>query len=122
MHQIGRCLAPCVKGIVSDEEYKEQTDFIRLFLQGKDRQVIQTLVEQMEIASQSLNFEKAAIIRDQIQAMRRVQEQQYVSDDSGDDLDVLGFAIENGLACVHLLMIRQGKILGSRSFFPEDPC
>ncbi|MUK46976.1 excinuclease ABC subunit UvrC [Aliivibrio fischeri] len=121
MHQIGRCLAPCVKGIVSDEEYKEQTDFIRLFLQGKDRQVIQTLVEQMESASQSLNFEKAAIIRDQIQAMRRVQEQQYVSDDSGDDLDVLGFAIENGLACVHLLMIRQGKILGSRSFFPKIP-
>lgn len=121
MHQIGRCLAPCVKGIISDEDYAEQTEFIRLFLQGKDRQVIQSLVEQMEGASQALNFEKAATIRDQIQSMRRVQEQQYVSDESSDDLDVLGFAIENGLACIHLLMIRHGKILGSRSFFPKIP-
>ncbi len=121
MHQIGRCVAPCVEGIISDEAYREQVGFIRLFLQGKDQQVITELVEQMEQASQALNFEAAAKYRDQIQAMRRVQEQQFVTGESGEDIDVLGFAIDQGMACIHLLMIRQGKVLGSRSYFPKIP-
>lgn len=121
MHQIGRCVAPCVEGIISDDEYAEQVNYIRLFLQGKDRQVIAQLVEKMEAASKVLNFEAAARYRDQIQAMRRVQEQQFVAEDSSDDIDVLGFALEKGLACIHMLMVRQGKVLGSRSFFPKIP-
>lgn len=121
MHQIGRCAAPCVKGIVSDEEYAELVDYVRLFLQGKDKQVVETLIHKMEQASQNLQFEEAAKYRDQIQAIRRVQEQQSVSDNSLDDMDVLGFAQENGIACIHMLMIRQGKILGSRSHFPKIP-
>lgn len=121
MYQIGRCLGPCVKGLVSDEDYQEQVNFVRLFLKGKDRQVITSLVEKMEQASQQLAFEKAAMYRDQIQALRRVQEQQFVSQDSDDDLDVVGIAHENGMACIHALYIRQGKILGSRSYFPKMP-
>ncbi|KLV10932.1 excinuclease ABC subunit C [Photobacterium ganghwense] len=121
MYQIGRCLGPCVKGLVSDEDYQEQVNFVRLFLKGKDRQVIASLVEKMEQASQQLAFEKAAMYRDQIQALRRVQEQQFVSQDSDDDLDVVGIAHENGMACIHALYIRQGKILGSRSYFPKMP-
>ncbi|MDF2186030.1 excinuclease ABC subunit UvrC [Grimontia hollisae] len=121
MYQIKRCAGPCVKGIITDEEYAELVNFTRLFLQGKDRQVITTLVEKMESASQSLAFEKAAQYRDQIQALRRVQEQQFVSQDSDDDLDAIGVSIENGIACIHVLFLRQGKVLGSRSYFPKMP-
>ncbi|UTM58524.1 excinuclease ABC subunit UvrC [Photobacterium sp. CCB-ST2H9] len=121
MYQIGRCLGPCVKGLVSDEDYAEQVNFVRLFLQGKDRQVINALVEKMEVASSQLAFEKAARYRDQIQALRRVQEQQFVSQDSEDDLDVIGIAQDKGIACIHALFIRQGKVLGSRSYFPRMP-
>ncbi|KLN63280.1 excinuclease ABC subunit UvrC [Vibrio sp. VPAP30] len=121
MHQIGRCAAPCVSSVISDQDYEELVDLVRLFLQGKDQQVLSSLVEKMELASQSLRFEDAAKFRDQIQAIRRVQEQQFVSEDSMDDMDVLGFAQENGIACIHILMIRQGKVLGSRSHFPKIP-
>ncbi|WP_338164046.1 excinuclease ABC subunit UvrC [Vibrio sp. 10N] len=121
MYQIGRCAGPCVSSIISDEEYDELVGLLRLFLQGKDKNVVQMLVEKMDEASRNLAFENAAKYRDQIQAIRRVQEQQFVSEDSDDDMDVLGFAQENGVACVHILMIRQGKILGSRSHFPKIP-
>ncbi|WP_413477667.1 excinuclease ABC subunit UvrC [Vibrio hibernica] len=121
MYQIDRCSGPCVEGLVSDEEYAESVNYVRLFLQGKDDQVLNALIAKMEQASQALQFEQAAKYRDQIQAIRRVQEQQFVSDDSLEDMDVIGFAKENGLACVHLLMIRQGKVLGSRSHFPKIP-
>lgn len=121
MYQIGRCAAPCVSSIISDDEYDELVAYVRLFLQGKDKQVLASLVEKMEQASQSLEFELAAKFRDQIQAIRRVQEQQFVSEDSMDDMDVLGFAQESGIACIHILMIRQGKVLGSRSHYPKIP-
>lgn len=119
-YQIGRCLGPCVKGLVSDEEYEQQVDYVRLFLTGKDQQVLTGLIERMEKASQNLRFEEAARFRDQIQAVRAVTEQQYVSGD-GDDLDVIGVAFESGLACIHVLFIRQGKVLGSRSYYPKIP-
>ncbi len=121
MYQIGRCAGPCVVGLVSDDEYGELLQHLKLFLKGKDNQVLNQLVERMEAASQRLDFEHAAKYRDQIQAIRRVQEQQFVSEDSMDDIDVIGFAHDFGMTCVHLLMIRQGKILGSRSYFPKIP-
>ncbi|WP_394245543.1 excinuclease ABC subunit UvrC [Vibrio astriarenae] len=121
MYQIGRCAGPCVSSAISTEDYEELVGDLRLFLQGKDQQVLTLLVEKMEKASMSLKFEDAARYRDQIQAIRRVQEQQFVSEDSMDDMDVVGFAIESGVACVHILMIRQGKILGSRSHYPKIP-
>ncbi|MFW5389188.1 excinuclease ABC subunit UvrC [Yersinia sp. 2542 StPb PI] len=119
-YQIGRCSGPCVAGLVSDDEYQRQVDYVRLFLSGKDQQVLTQLISRMEEASQSLHFEDAARIRDQIQAVRRVTEQQFVSGDS-EDLDVIGVAFDAGLACVHVLFIRQGKVLGSRSYFPKVP-
>jgi len=119
-YQIGRCLGPCVAGLVSEEEYREQVDYVRLFLAGKDQQVLTQLIGRMEKASQNLLFEEAARIRDQIQAVRRVTERQFVSGDS-DDLDVIGVEFEAGMACVHVLFIRQGKVLGSRSYFPKVP-
>ncbi|WP_117234604.1 excinuclease ABC subunit UvrC [Vibrio maerlii] len=121
MYQIGRCAGPCVSSVISSEEYEELVSYVRLFLQGKDKQVVETLVEKMDVASRTLKFEEAAKFRDQIQAIRRIQEQQFVSEDSNDDMDVLGFAQESGVACIHILMIRQGKVLGSRSHFPKIP-
>lgn len=119
-YQIGRCSGPCVPGLVSEEEYQRQVDYVRLFLLGKDQQVLTQLISRMEEASRLLHFEDAARIRDQIQAVRRVTEQQSVSGDS-EDLDVIGVAFDAGLACVHVLFIRQGKVLGSRSYFPKVP-
>ncbi|MGV8925120.1 MAG: excinuclease ABC subunit UvrC [Ewingella sp.] len=119
-YQIGRCLGPCVKGLVSEEEYKAQVDYVRLFLSGKDQQVLNNLVERMEYASKTLRFEDAGRIRDQIQAVRRVTERQFVSGNS-EDLDVIGVSFESGMACLHVLFIRQGKVLGSRSYFPKVP-
>lgn len=107
-------------GLVSEEEYAQQVEYVRLFLAGKDDQVLTQLIARMEKASQNLEFEEAARIRDQIQAVRRVTEKQFVSN-TGDDLDVIGVAFDAGMACVHVLFIRQGKVLGSRSYFPKVP-
>lgn len=119
-YQIGRCLGPCVAGLVSEEEYAQQVEYVRLFLSGKDDQVLTQLIARMEKASQNLEFEEAARIRDQIRAVRRVTEKQFVSN-NGDDLDVIGVAFDAGMACVHVLFIRRGKVLGSRSYFPKVP-
>lgn len=119
-YQIGRCLGPCVAGLVSEEEYAQQINYVRLFLSGKDDQVLNQLVARMEQAAQGLRFEEAARLRDQIQAVRRVTEKQFVSN-QGDDLDVIGVAFDSGMACLHVLFIRQGKVLGSRSYFPKVP-
>lgn len=119
-YQIGRCLGPCVAGLVSDEEYAQQINYVRLFLAGKDDQVLNQLVSRMEQASIELKFEEAARLRDQIQAVRRVTEKQFVSN-QGDDLDVIGVSFDSGMACLHVLFIRQGKVLGSRSYFPKVP-
>lgn len=105
---------------MSEEEYAQQVEYVRLFLAGKDDQVLTQLIARMEKASQALEFEEAARIRDQIQAVRRVTEKQFVSN-TGDDLDVIGVAFDAGMACVHVLFIRQGKVLGSRSYFPKVP-
>lgn len=119
-YQIDRCLGPCVAGLVSDEEYRRQIEYVRLFLSGKDDQVLNLLVQRMELASQQLNFEEAAHLRDQIQSVRQITEKQSVSL-SNDDLDVVGVAYQAGSACLHVLFIRQGKVLGSRSYFPKVP-
>ncbi|MCW9716652.1 excinuclease ABC subunit UvrC [Avibacterium sp. 21-594] len=120
-YQIGRCSAPCVPGYISDEDYNQQVNFARLFLQGKDQQVLDHLVAKMEQASQALNFEEAARIRDQIQAVRAVIEKQFVSNDRLDNIDIIAIAYQLGIACVQVLFIRQGKILGNRSYFPKVP-
>ena len=119
-YQIGRCLGPCVAGLVSEEDYRQQVEYVRLFLLGKDQQVLNQLVTRMEAASRRLDFEEAARIRDQIQAVRRVTEKQFVSGE-GEDLDVIGVSFDAGMACLHVLFIRQGKVLGSRSYFPKVP-
>lgn len=119
-YQIGRCSAPCCNK-VSDEQYQEQVKLAALFLSGKGDEVINRLVESMELASTALEFEQAARYRDQVQALRRIQEQQWVSGTSATQTDVVGFDYRNGIAAIHLMLYRDGKLLGSRSYFPKVP-
>ncbi|BBN82077.1 UvrABC system protein C [Pseudoalteromonas sp. A25] len=118
-HQLKRCSAPCV-GKVSDEEYQEQVEMVRQFLNGKSQQVIAMLVTRMENASMSLNFEAAAKYRDQIALLRQMQEQQSVAGNFAE-MDVIGFMQQNGLCAVHMLMIREHKVLGTKTYFPKVP-
>ena len=118
-YQLKRCSAPCVNK-VSDDDYQQEVNFVKLFLSGKSSQVIAALVKKMEIASSELNFELAAKIRDQILLLRKMQEQQSVSGNFAE-MDVIGFQSLNGLTAIHLLMIRDHKILGSNTFFPKIP-
>ncbi|WP_131974514.1 excinuclease ABC subunit UvrC [Cricetibacter osteomyelitidis] len=120
-YQIGRCTAPCVVGYVTDDDYNQQVDYARLFLQGKDQLVLESLIGKMENASRNLDFESAARFRDQIQAVRAVVEKQFVSNERLDDMDIIAIAYQHGLACVQVLFIRQGKVLGNRSYFPKVP-
>jgi len=117
-YQMQRCSAPCVEGYVSDEEYNEQIDLARLFLKGKNQQVIGTLVDKMEKASEALNFEAAARYRDQINTLRKVQERQWVAG-TQDEMDVFGFAVKGNMACIQVMFIRDSQLLGSKAFFPK---
>ena len=118
-YQLKRCSAPCVNKI-SDEEYQQEVDFVRKFLLGKSHEVIADLVTKMEQASKELKFELAAKVRDQIMLLRKMQEQQSISGNHAE-MDVVGFAHLNGLNAVHLLMIRDHKVLGSKTYFPKVP-
>jgi len=118
-YQLGRCSAPCVDKI-SPEDYQKQVQLAKLFLKGKSSTVIEHLVENMESASKALNFEHAAKYRDQIATLRKVQQQQFVSG-SVAEMDVIGLYRHKSQACIHLLFVREQKILGSKSYFPTVP-
>jgi excinuclease ABC subunit C len=118
-HQISRCTAPCV-GLIEEAEYAKDVQNIILFLEGRTNLVIDQLVERMEKASANLEFEQAARFRDQIASLRRMQEKQYVSGESGD-LDIVALAREAGVVCVQVFFIRGGRNLGNKSFFPKTP-
>ncbi len=115
-HQINRCLAPCV-GLVSEAAYAETVRHTRMFLEGKDREINDELLIKMDRVAAELKFEEAAEIRDQIVHLRRVQEQQHVTGQSGD-VDVIAGLVKPIGCCVQVLFIRSGRILGSRSYFP----
>ncbi len=116
-YQIKRCTAPCV-GLISEADYQKDIQHTILFLEGKNQQVIDDLSAQMSTASTNLDFESAALIRDKIISLRRVQERQYVSAEQGD-LDVLAAIVRDGMAVVEVSFIRGGRSLGSKSYFPK---
>ncbi|WP_434219184.1 excinuclease ABC subunit UvrC [Biformimicrobium ophioploci] len=117
-YQIQRCSGPCVN-LISPEEYAEDVRHTEMFLKGKGNAVITELADEMEAASAALDFERAAILRDQIAALRRLQADQVAEGTSGN-VDVLGISTSAGITCVHVLFIRQGRILGSRSYYPTE--
>lgn len=118
-YQIQRCTAPCV-GYISTEEYQQAVQHARLFLQGKNQIVLQTLAEQMNEAAVQLNFEQAARYRDQILKLRQMTSQHYMNTQVGD-VDVIGIAMEHTAACVGVLYIRGGRVLGVKPYFPKIP-
>ena len=118
-YQIKRCTAPCVE-FVEKDEYAADVHLTRLYLDGKADKILQQLEHKMELASENLEFETAADCRDQISALRQVQAQQVIEKGRGT-IDIVAGAVSNGHACVHMLYVRQGRILGSRSYYPKTP-
>jgi excinuclease ABC subunit C len=119
LHQIRRCTAPCT-GLIGEEAYAQDVQHAELFLRGREDDVVQRLTERMHAASAAQDYEAAAVYRDQVRALARVQARQYVESERGVDADVVACATEAGLACVNLVMIRGGRHVGDRSFFPAN--
>src|SRR5690349_1700535 len=118
LHQIQRCSGPCV-GLISEEEYAHDVQSALLFLQGKTSEVLEQLQAQMESASATLQFEKAARIRDKLTRVQKLQSRQFVESATAGDIDVIAAAAEQGLVAVNLVMIRGGRHVGDRTFFPQ---
>ncbi len=116
-YQIDRCTAPCVD-LVTREEYREDVRHAVMFLEGKSGEVVDELAQRMEAASQALQFEKAADLRDKIASLRRVQQRQYITSGSGN-FDVIAVACQGGIGCIQVFSIRDGRHLGNQTFFPE---
>jgi len=117
-YQIRRCTAPCV-GLVSRNDYGLQVDDARLFLQGKNQKVMTRLIARMEQAAQDQEYETAAMFRDQINSLKQMQAQQFVSGGQGD-VDFIALAQEQSKSCVQVVSFRGGRNLGQRSHFPSQ--
>lgn len=116
-YQIRRCSGPCV-GMVTPEQYTRDVEITALFLLGHEQQALEVLAQDMESAAEKLEFERAAEFRDRIASLRTVQEQQAVDNGVAVNADIFGCVQQAGAACVQVLFVRQGRILGSRSYFP----
>jgi excinuclease ABC subunit C len=117
-YQIKRCTAPCV-GLVSAEDYRQDVDDAVLFLEGGNSAVLSSLIARMERASGELDYERAAVLRDQVVLIRRIQAEQVIAGTGIDEADVLGVHQEQGQACIAVVLIRGGRVLGSRTWFPR---
>ncbi|NVK73529.1 MAG: excinuclease ABC subunit UvrC [Oceanospirillaceae bacterium] len=118
-YQIKRCSGPCVN-LISDEEYELDVRHARMFLQGKDQELTAEITSQMTSAAADMEFERAAELRDQIIQLKHIQEQQHVYGQTGD-ADVIASIIQPGGLCVHVMMVRKGKVVGSKSHYPKMP-
>jgi excinuclease ABC subunit C len=118
LHQIRRCTAPCV-GLVSEDAYAEDVAAAALFLAGEEDEVIERLAARMNAASEGQRYEEAAAYRDQIAALRKVREKQFVSG-GGEDTDVIACGRAGGIVCVNLAMVRGGRHLGDKNFYPRN--
>lgn len=116
-HQIGRCSAPCV-GLISPRDYDASIKQSALFLQGKSTELVDELTTNMVAASQRLEYEQAANLRDTISSIRKVQAKQYVEGDQVD-MDVLAAVMNAGIACVMSLSFRNGLSYGTHAYFPK---
>ena len=116
-YQINRCSGPCVD-LATAQDYQTSVELTRKYLEGKSDEITKQLEQQMDRASDEMQYERAAEMRDQIKALRQVQAQQVIEKGRGI-IDVIAASLERGQACIHILYIRQGRILGSRSFYPK---
>ncbi|MBA4143776.1 MAG: excinuclease ABC subunit UvrC [Nitrosospira sp.] len=122
LYQIKRCSGPCV-GLISTEVYREDANDARLFLEGKQTEVLESLARRMQEAANAQEYEQAALFRDQVQSLRKIREKQFVDSGNALDADVVACVSETsdgGRVCVNLTMIRGGRHLGDKSFFPQN--
>lgn len=119
LHQIHRCTAPCVK-LISSEDYKADIRNAVLVLQGRHQEVEHVLRTAMEQAAEQQRYEQAAALRDQLRALHTVQQKQFVESTGGaTDADIIALSRQDGLVCLNLAMVRGGRYLGDKSFFPD---
>ncbi|MEM6817794.1 MAG: excinuclease ABC subunit UvrC [Pseudomonadota bacterium] len=118
-YQIKRCSGPCV-GLVSEADYAQDVQDSIDFLKGRNRQVIDSLVTRMENASESLEFETAARLRDQVARLRRIEAEQLVSTRKHIDADIVGLHRSGGSTCIAVVFVRDGRVLGSRDYQPVN--
>ena len=116
-YQIKRCSAPCVN-YISSEDYALSVADATMFLAGNSRALLDDLATRMDSAAKAMEYELAAQLRDQIAALNHLQESQYIDGERGD-VDIVAAAVGQFRACVQTLYVRDGRVLGSRSFFPE---
>ena len=119
-YYIKRCLGPCVQGLTTPEVYLEAVRDVKLFLEGRPTDLLRSLRERMQEASESEEYERAARYRDLISTVDQLQEKQRIAAVEGDDADVFGYHCENGMLAVNLFHMRGGKVLDRREFFWED--
>ncbi|HXZ96841.1 MAG TPA: excinuclease ABC subunit UvrC [Burkholderiales bacterium] len=119
LYQIKRCTAPCVN-LIDQATYRADVENAMLFLQGKQHRVLQILGQKMQKAADGRNYELAALYRDQLQSLSKIQEKQFVTSHHEVDADIVACVARLGLLCVNVVMIRGGMHLGDKSFFPQN--
>jgi excinuclease ABC subunit C len=126
LHQIRRCSAPCT-GLISLEDYGELVEQSEAFLRGKSRAVVERMSQEMQEASDEMEFERAARLRDRIRALSSISQEQQINPETVEEADVFALFAEGGQACVQVFFFRGGQNWGNRAYFPrvdksdEDP-
>jgi excinuclease ABC subunit C len=118
-YQIKRCTAPCV-GLIGKDDYQNDLRHAIMFLEGKNREVVDELIQKMDQAAGRLDYEQAAYYRDQIATLRRILDKNYAGPGKGN-MDIIASAVRDGVGCVVVFYIRGGRNLGNKTFFPQHP-
>ena len=119
-YYIHRCLGPCAAGLTTDERYAEAAADVRLFLEGRHKDLARNIEERMERASEAERYEEAAGYRDRLRTLREMEERQKIAAAAGDDTDVIAWYAEPPQVAVNLFHLRGGRVMDRRDFYWED--